>query len=513
MHLYQKNHAHRPYYVKLDNQVSKPPREEDFSTYEEYLGDFWKHLTKQKSVATAYTSVQMAQFYNFPKVTGPQQTIYLIELGGGYDPTSLNKLVNSWGMPNLDISDLSISGAKNSYTGDPNSADVEVELDIICAVGAYWYSTGQVPKIVVVFCPNTDSGFVAGVTAVGKIGNCTCGISWGSSEANWAAASIVAMDAAFQAGCANGVTYCVASGDNLDSDGSSGLNCDYPASSPWVCACGGTTITVSGNTITMELPWNSGNDEGTGGGYSVVEKLPSYQASVPVLLQKGVRGSPDLVAAGDPASGWITPFGPVGGTSAVAPFASALFAVYNAALGKAVGLPNAVMYNNINCFNDVTSGNNTAKALPRYPALVGWDAASGLGSPKATLLLAALQGGSVPPPPVQPPPVQPPPVQPPPTVPPSTGPTLAQVDALVKKVFASNQSGNRIIDRWLARCENSLVASLPQLWSGTAPTAPPSGPGRHHTLGDGKLLGELLNDLPELLTFLQGLGLGKGSGL
>ena len=59
---------------------------------------------------------------------------------------------------------------------------------------------------------------------------------------------MTAFDQAFQAAAAMGITVCVASGDNGSSDGvSDGADhVDFPASSPYALACGGTSLQAAG---------------------------------------------------------------------------------------------------------------------------------------------------------------------------------------------------------------------------------------------------------------------------
>src|SRR5262249_60543794 len=80
--------------------------------------------------------------------------------------------------------------------------------------------------------------------------------------------SMTAFDSAFQAAAAMGITVCVASGDNGSSDGvnDGGNHVDFPASSPYVLACGGTTPQASGSMITGEAVWNDGEQGGGSGG-------------------------------------------------------------------------------------------------------------------------------------------------------------------------------------------------------------------------------------------------------
>lgn len=374
----------------------------------------YKHYVQRNTRASGgFLPSQIAQFENFPKVTVSSiPTIYLVELGGGFNASLINQWCDTNGYPHPNLSSVGVQGAANSYTGNPDSADVEVVLDICCAIGIVAYMTGKAANIVVVFAPNSDSGFNAALDYVGKQGNCTCGISWGSDEHNYSSSTLQVMDLTMKAGAANGVTYCAAAGDNGASDGDSGLNADYPGSSPWCVSCGGTTISVNNNQIVSEVVWNAGGGA-TGGGYSVLETVPTWQNGF-VPSGKG-RGVPDLSLDADPSSGWsIATFGVVGGTSAVAPSMAAFFAVASAVKGSAVGYVNPVLYaNEPTCFKDITVGNNSG-----YAASTGWDAASGLGVPIGDKLLAALVGNVTVPPPVTPPPVLPPPVVPPPVLPP-----------------------------------------------------------------------------------------------
>jgi subtilase family serine protease len=367
----------------------------------------YAYQSLQPHATGGYSPAEMAALYGWPKLTGtiPQpQTIALIELGGGYSAAAIAAKAAQWGLPAPMITDLSVDGATNSYTGDPQSADVEVELDICCAM-AYSYSTGTPARILMVWCPNSDTGFPHGIQAAAAHPSkpSACGISWGMNEHQSTPAYVASMDAAFQAANAASMTCCCASGDAGDSDGTTSKVCDYPSSSPYVVGCGGTSIVVQGNQITNETPWNA-SGAATGGGYSDLETMPAWQAGITGL--NGRRGVPDLCAMGAPQNGWDTPFGPIGGTSAVAPFMAGFFAVCNA-VREARGMPrlgwaNAALYANHAAFYDITVGNNTL-ARPNYDAGLGWDPASGLGALRAAKLFPLLTAGVTPPPP--PPPV------------------------------------------------------------------------------------------------------------
>ena len=356
---------------------------------------------RAQAVSLSYTPTQVAAFYDYPTgVDGTGECIALIELGGGYNPTDLS---NYWNQLNLtktpNVSAVSVGNGSNNPTGDPNGPDGEVMLDIevsgAIAPGA---------NIVVYFADNTDAGFLNAITtAVHDSTNnpSVVSISWGGPESSWTGQAMTSMDEAFQAAAAMGVTVCVAAGDDGSTDGvTDGQNhVDFPASSPNVLACGGTTLVASGNTITSETTWNElANNEGaTGGGISDVFPLPSWQANAGVPPSANSnhnvgRGVPDVSGDADPTTGYVTlvdgQSGVIGGTSAVAPLWAGLIALINESVGKPAGLVNPLLYQSASTagdFNDVTSGNNGA-----YSAGPGWDPCTGLGSPIGAQIAAAL---------------------------------------------------------------------------------------------------------------------------
>jgi kumamolisin len=254
-------------------------------------------------------------------------------------------------------------------------------------------------KIAVYFAPNTDQGFIDAITTAihDKTNNpSVLSISWGSPESTWTQQSMVALDAACQSAAALGISITVAAGDNGSTDGATGNNVDFPASSPHVLACGGTKLDANGATIVSEIVWNelASNEGATGGGVSNVFPLPAWQANsnVPAPQQSaGGRGVPDVAGDADPATGYsIRVDGGstvVGGTSAVAPLWAGLIAVANQQLGTKVGFIQPAIYaaKAAGAFNDITAGTNGA-----FSAEPGWDACTGLGSPLAERLIPLL---------------------------------------------------------------------------------------------------------------------------
>jgi kumamolisin len=247
-------------------------------------------------------------------------------------------------------------------------------------------------NIAVYFAPNTDAGFRDAVSkAVHDATNkpSVISISWGGPESSWTAQSMTAFDEALQAAAAMGVTVCVASGDNGSGDGvdDGADHADFPASSPYSLACGGTNLQASGASITSERVWNNGANGGAGGGgVSTFFALPSYQEGLQVTKTHGgaqplgMRGVPDVCGDADPETGYDVRVDGrdtvIGGTSAVAPLWAGLIARINAAKASPVGFVNPALYSHAGALRDITNGNNGT-----FAAAAGWDACTGLGSP------------------------------------------------------------------------------------------------------------------------------------
>ncbi len=347
---------------------------------------------------TSYTPLQVAQLYQFPQgATAAGQTIGIIELGGGYRTADLSAYFKGLGLKAPQVTAVPVDGGKNS-PGKANGADGEVMLDIEVSA-----AVAQGAKIAVYFAPNTDQGFIDAIgSAVHDTTNnpSVISISWGGPESSWTAQAMNALDAACQSAAALGITVTVAAGDNGSSDGATGNNVDFPASSPHVLACGGTKLVGNGSSITSEVVWNeqASGEGATGGGVSNVFALPSWQANAKVPAPSsstGGRGVPDVSGDADPVTGYqVRVDGQnmvIGGTSAVAPLWAGLIALNNQQNGKSAGFIQPQIYaaKGASAFHDIVSGNNGA-----FSAGPGWDACTGLGSPIGGKLITLLGAGT-----------------------------------------------------------------------------------------------------------------------
>ncbi|WP_244105541.1 protease pro-enzyme activation domain-containing protein [Burkholderia ambifaria] len=210
---------------------------------------------------------------------------------------------------------------------------------------------------------------------------------------NWAPTA--AIDTLFQLAVAQGQTFSVSSGDSGSvAYGCNGTSVQYPATSPYVVAVGGTTLYTNGNgNYAGETAWES-----SGGGISGFEPIPSWQSNVPALKGRASRGMPDLAFDADPNSGAQIIVGgqleTVGGTSLSAPLFSATWARLlsgscTTSLGFAAPRIYSVQSTTASIFHDITNGSNGA-----YSAGSGWDFVTGWGTPNVSLLYSSLCGST-----------------------------------------------------------------------------------------------------------------------
>lgn len=386
---------------------------------------------KSQTHRPCLTPLNIAKKYNFPTkdvkgtgLDGSGQCIALIELGGGFNPDEVNAYFQKIGitMP-PQISSIPVGHGKNN-PGVDFDADGEVMMDIAVA-GAI--APGA--KLAVYFSEETTKGFFDAVTQAvydSQHNPSIISISWGGPEGSYWGQLMYAMNQSFLDAAALGRTICCASGDHGSSDlrpnnktiSDSLAHVEFPASSPFVLACGGTKLISPDAGITSsEIAWNDGKDGATGGGVSKYFSRPNYQMgiSIPRSVNKrriNGRGVPDVAGIASPGynipvHGQEDPRGR-GGTSAVAPLWAGLVALINQSIDKPIGFINPLLYKHpsfIGVLSDITKGNNSVrnvkvvgmgkKNVKGYKAREGWDACTGLGVPNGVKLLNAIKGNSI----------------------------------------------------------------------------------------------------------------------
>jgi hypothetical protein len=185
---------------------------------------------------------------------------------------------------------------------------------------------------------------------------------------------------------------------NVANDGK--VHVDYPASSPYVLGCGGTSVTLAadGDSIAEEVVWNDRGARGTGGGISEFYAVPDFQSGTPLPASpsdgRRGRGVPDVAAAAAETNGYrIFVDGSevvASGTSAVAPLWGAFIALLNEQRGTPLGFVNSQLYQATGLLRPVTTGDNKdSNGDLGYPAGPGWSACTGLGTPKGAEITAA----------------------------------------------------------------------------------------------------------------------------
>jgi kumamolisin len=361
-----------------------------------------------------YIPSELAAHYNFPPGDGSGQTVGLLEFGGGYFPSDLAAFCSLAEIPAPPkVSAISTDGTP---TNSKDGAEGEVMLDIEVVAGVC-------PKagIAVYFAQWHDKGWITALDAAVQDQTNDPGVisvSWGNAEDTdiWTPQAMTQVNETLQDAARIGVTVCIAAGDDGSSDAVADghAHADFPSSSPFVLAVGGTTIPAKG-AAQPDIVWKEGdglrsdNGGSTGGGVSAVFTRPVWQQAIKIApVNPGAiegRCIPDLAANADwTASPYLLYVDgqpqPNGGTSAASPLVASLLTRINASrpAGKRVGyitpvlyqpLPGSSMTVGAAACTDVVSGDNITDKLGGYSASPGFDAASGWGTPNGTKLAQA----------------------------------------------------------------------------------------------------------------------------
>jgi subtilase family serine protease len=218
----------------------------------------------------------------------------------------------------------------------------------------------------------------------------------------------------YQRAAAKGITVFASSADQGAAlptcDGTSFFKAvSTPASDPMVTGVGGTILDANGTTgaYNNEVVWNEPNFSAAGGGgFSTVYRTPGFQRQA---NHAKMRGVPDIAynaaIIGGVLAVWSTSgqganlVFQFGGTSAGSPQWAGLAALADQLGHHRIGDINNALYAlgsspfSSSLFHDITVGDNTFHGpvtITGFTAKKGWDAASGLGSPRANLLVPAL---------------------------------------------------------------------------------------------------------------------------
>ena len=399
-----------------------------------------------------YTPAQVKGAYGLSgsALNGSGQTVAIID---AYAAPTIAQDANQWsanrGLPQFTANQFSQVVAPGTFhhperglKQDPQGWYGEETLDVEAVHGM-----APAAKIVYVGAPNNFQDLDAALNYV--VDNRVARIvtnSYGFPTELLPAGYILPQEDTILQGAVEGIGIYFSSGDNSDESLVEGFaTADWPASSPFVTAVGGTTLAVgASNNYLFETGWGTTTSSwtgttwspaspgswlyGAGGGVSRLFAEPSYQQSVvpsSVFSAQGRTGRavPDVAALADPNAGYIIgetqtfPDGSVkyseyriGGTSLASPIFAGIMALADQATGSAHGFANPLFYQNAGAFTDVTSPastvavvrtnfNNsvdatdglsyrlrTANQTLSLATTPGYDDVTGLGTPTAAVL-------------------------------------------------------------------------------------------------------------------------------
>jgi subtilase family serine protease len=362
-----------------------------------------------------------------------------------YGLPGLNGLGNPYDSSLGTFTQVAPDGLTAFVPGDPNMTGwaEEISLDVLWA-----HAIAPGANIVLDLAASNDDADILSATKYvvdHRMGD-VISQSFGEDESCVDSTLLKQEHQVFAEATLRGITLFASSGD----EGAAQSTCDgnswskaasSPASDPLVTAVGGTELQAADYCLTTlgcdptanpepgthlgEIAWNEGPPYGdfqpyfdstiaTGGGFSLLFDEPFYQKGAIHGRTKG-RGVPDVSYNGAVLHGVLTYLDipglgsgmyRFGGTSAGSPQWAAILAITDQKAHHDLGFINRGLYEigqsknqYTQAFFDIVSGNNSAEEYDAsdtpidvigFDAGHGWDATTGLGSPKAAYLVNRL---------------------------------------------------------------------------------------------------------------------------
>jgi len=329
-----------------------------------------------------------AAYYEGTSLTGSGQNIGLLEYAG-FDIADVNTYyTNAHQTRTAAVTGISTDGTSINCLASQGCDDTEQTIDIT-------QSLGMAPNITTdyIYVGSTDTALLGGMSSDSPLPlNLSSSWGWGPADPN-------TDNPYFEKMAAQGQSFFQAAGDSGKWEGSA-----WPCDAEYVISVGGTDLT----TKSAGGPWNSETAWSDGGGGIATDGIviPSWQQLPGVVTTANggsttLRNGPDVAANSNftyyvcADQGGCTA-NEYGGTSFAAPLWAGYLALTNqqaAANGNAVpGFINLTIYplglgsGYDTDFHDITGGSNG------YGAQVGYDLATGWGSPNQSGLINALLG-------------------------------------------------------------------------------------------------------------------------
>jgi subtilase family serine protease len=325
----------------------------------------------------AYQPSEIQAAYGLDKLyaaglDGRGQTVAIVDAFGS--TTIQEDLATFSAVMGLPPGDLTVLGTptESAFSGTANSGwAIETTLDV-----EWVHAIAPRAKILLVVAEdNSFDNLFAGIVAASFVpGVSVISNSWGNIELATTPELRQAADGIFKYISSRGIAINFSSGDSGDEAINLGVaDADWPASSPWVTAIGGVSLslrndnhiafqTAWGNNLTMiadaqdlgspplDPVFNEGFVFGGGGGVSDVYEKPRFQRRLPgdrrqipdiSWLADPYTGA-EYIFTGDPSGGQY--FDSIGGTSLSCPMFSALWAIAAQKAGHKLGQAAARIY-------------------------------------------------------------------------------------------------------------------------------------------------------------------------
>ena len=346
------------------------------------------------SSTNGWLATGVAKAFDFPVqhgCNGSGQTV-AVEIDTPIIASDVTTYLNAAGVTQTGtITNVAVDGGGNSATSDY----VETALDVETISGLAPGANIRVYNFPDLSSQHIEDGYNQTVSdGIATVVNSSFGGCETSDTAFTNTTNSIAQQAA-----AKGMTFAASSGDSGSNEcGTStapAQGVSAPASDPYFTAVGAVNFTSNSTTgalTSITAGTDSANGFSSGGGYSRIFAVPSYQSGISGVNANG-RNNPDISLPGVGVAvyaasqgGWMK----VDGTSWSSPEFTALMSEVNQLRGTHFGFVNPNLYTlfkntSYTDYTDVTSGSNGA-----YTAVTGYDLVTGIGAPKGWAMANAL---------------------------------------------------------------------------------------------------------------------------
>ncbi|WP_256725945.1 S53 family peptidase [Streptomyces sp. IMTB 2501] len=346
-------------------------------------------FTTGSPTTVGYVPSDLRSAYNLGGTSGSGRTVAIVDaMDDAHAESDLAAYRSAYGLPSCTTANGCFRKVNQSGQASPLPSgdygwaeEISLDLDMVSAT-----CPGCHILLVEANSANVPDLMTAEDTAAATSGVVSVSNSWGGSEDN----TITSVDSHFNH---PGVAITASSGD-------SGYGVSWPASSPYVTAVGGTSLSRASNS----RGWTETAWSGAGSGCSAYEAKPSWQHDSGCAK----RAVADVSAVADPntgvavydtynscggallcdtelqlglaqgADGWVE----VGGTSVSSPIIASVYAL---AGNTSQVVDGSYPYSHTSALNDVTSGSNGfCGGSYLCTGGPGYDGPTGLGTPNGT---------------------------------------------------------------------------------------------------------------------------------